>query len=89
MGIHTMNLPLVRDFLLWCTVLNYLVLLLWFAAFALAHDWMLRLHGRWFGLTQAQFDSLHYGGMSVYKIGILLLNLIPFIALTIAAHHAS
>jgi len=84
----TMNHFPLSDFLLWCTLLNYLVLLLWFVAFSLAHDWMFKLHGRWFGLTTAQFDALHYGGMAVYKVGILLLNLVPFIALHIAIHHS-
>jgi len=27
---------------------------------------------------------LHYAGMSIYKIGILLLNVVPYIALDIA-----
>jgi hypothetical protein len=50
---------------------------------------MFKLHGRWFRLTPAQFDALHYGGMAVYKVGILLLNLVPLIALSIVARHAS
>ena len=79
----------LSDFLLWGTILNYLVLLLWFLAFSLAHDWMLKLHGRWFRLTTSQFDALHYGGMAVYKVGILLLNLVPLIALSIVTRHAS
>ena len=79
----------LSDFLLWCTVLNYLVLLLWFVAFSLGHDWMLKLHGRWFRLTAAQFGSVHYGGMAVYKIGILILNLVPYIALNVIGRHAS
>ena len=79
----------VSDFLLWCTILNYLVLLLWFVVFSLAHDWMFKLHGRWFRLTLAQFDALHYGGMAVYKVGILLLNLVPLIALHMVARDAS
>ena len=33
--------------------------------------------------TVEQFDMLHYAGMSVYKIGIILLNLVPYIALHI------
>lgn len=82
------HVPL-SDFLLWCTILNYLVLLLWFLTFSLAHDWMLKLHGRWFRLTTSQFDALHYGGMTVYKVGILLLNLVPLIALNMVARHAS
>jgi len=83
-----MNYTQLCDFLLWCTILNYLILLLWFIVFSLGHDWMIKLHGR-FRLTPAQFDALHYGGMSVYKIGILLLNLVPLIALHIVARHTS
>ena len=79
----------LSDFLLWCTILNYLILLLWFIAFSWAHEWMFKLHGRWFRLTEAQFDALHYGGMAAYKIGILLLNLVPYIVVNIVARHAS
>jgi hypothetical protein len=83
-----MNPALLSSFLLYCTILNYLVLLLWFAVYVLARDWMFRLHGRWFHLTQGQFESLHYGGMAVYKIGILLFNLVPLIALHMVVRHA-
>jgi hypothetical protein len=88
-GGHTMNHHFLSEFLLWCTILNYAVLLLWFAAFSLGHEWMFKLHGRWFRLTAAQFDALHYGAMAVYKVGILLLTLVPYIALSIVARHAS
>ena len=78
-----MSIELTRSFLLWCTVINYGILLVWFLPFTLAHDWMRRLHGRWFRLSDEQFDSLHYLGMSIYKIGILLFNLVPFVVLWI------
>jgi len=45
--------------------------------FVFAHDWMSRLHGRWFRLSPERFDSIHYAGMAVYKIGILLFNVAP------------
>jgi hypothetical protein len=59
-----MNQHLLSEFLLWCTILNYLVLLSWFAVFSLAHEWLLNLLGRWFRLTAAQFDAIHYGVMA-------------------------
>jgi len=34
-------------------------------------------------MSDEQFDALHYLGMSIYKIGILLFNLVPFIVLLI------
>ena len=78
-----MSIDFVGQVLLWCAVINYGVLLLWFACFTLAHDWMQRLHGRWFQLPTAQFDIVHYAAMAVYKVGILLFNLVPYIALRI------
>jgi hypothetical protein len=78
-----MSIEATRTFLLWCTVIDYGVLLVWFLVFVFAHDWILRLHGRWFRLSPDQFDALHYAGMSMLKIGIMLFNLVPFIALPV------
>jgi len=76
-----MSIAIARDVLLWCAVINYGVLLVWFLFFLLAHDWVYRLHGRWFHLSGEQFDALHYAGMALFKIGILLFNLVPYVAL--------
>ena len=78
-----MTIEAVRRVLLWCTVINYGILVVWFLVFLLAHDWMYQFHGRWFHLSVDQFDMLHYAGMSVYKLGIILLDLVPYIALHI------
>jgi len=83
-----MNIETAKAFLLWCLVVNYGMLLWWFLAFRLAHDWMYRLHSRWFKLQEERFDAIHYQGMAVYKVGVLLFNLAPYIALLIVGHHA-
>lgn len=74
----------LRDVLIWSLVFNYVILLVWFGALVFAHDWVYRLHTRWFRLSRETFDALHYGGMAVYKIGILLLNLAPLVAVLVA-----
>ncbi len=76
-----MTIAWTRSFLLWCTVINYGILIVWFLVFTLAHDWMQRLHGRWFRLSANQFDVLHYAGMAIYKIGVILFNLVPLVVL--------
>jgi len=76
-----MSLEMVRKTLLWCTILNYGVLFVWWLCFLLAHDWMHGWHSQWFHLSREQFDAVHYAGMALYKIGILLFNLVPYIAL--------
>ena len=78
-----MSIELTRHFLLWCAVINYGVLLVWFLVFVLARKWIQRIHGRWFRLSREQFDALHYAGMSIFKIGIILFNLVSFIVLSI------
>jgi hypothetical protein len=79
-----MSIELIRNFLGWCTVINYAVLMVWFLAYVFAHEWMRQIHGRWFRMTNEHFDMIHYSGMALYKVGILLLNLVPYVALTIA-----
>ncbi len=78
-----MTVAELKAVLIWSTVVNYGVLFLWFGAFSLAHDWVYRMHSRWFRLSVEQFDVLHYTGVTVYKIGIILLNVAPLVALYI------
>ncbi len=73
-------------FLLFSTLVNYAVLIVWFLSFVNARGWMRGLHGRWFKLPDATFDAIHYGGMAAYKIGILLFNLVPLLALLLLRH---
>jgi len=46
----------------------------WWLFFLFAHDWMHGWHSQWFHLSREQFDALHYAGMALYKLGILLFN---------------
>ncbi len=78
-----MSIETIRNWLFWCSIINYGILLVWFLVFVAAHDFIYRLHGRWFRLSVEQFDALNYVGMTIYKIGVLLLNIVPLIALWI------
>lgn len=76
-----MDLDKLSDFLVWCLAFNYTVLLVWFIAFVFARSWFWRLHVRWFALSDEIFDAVHYGGMAVLKLLILVFNLAPLFAL--------
>jgi hypothetical protein len=82
-GDKEMNVEFARSFLGWCTIINYTILIVWFIAFMAARDSLHRLHQRWFRLSNEQLDAVHYGGMAIYKLGIMLFNLVPYIALRI------
>jgi hypothetical protein len=76
-----MNPDSIKELLLYSLAFNYAILILWFGVFSLGHDWLYRLHSRWFNLSAETFDALHYAAMAVYKIGILMLNIAPLAAL--------
>jgi hypothetical protein len=78
-----MALETVRAALAWCTVINLGLFIWWFLFFIMAHDWMYRLHGRWFKMSVERFDALHYAGMALFKMALLLFNLVPYLALRI------
>jgi hypothetical protein len=80
-----MNASEVKSFLLWCVCIDYGVLFVWFGVFVFAHDWLYRVHTRWFKLSRETFDALHYGAMAAYKIGVLLFTLVPLLALAAAS----
>jgi hypothetical protein len=67
--------------LIYSAVINYAVLIVWFLAFVAARDQLYRLHAKWFRLSPEGFDATHYGGMAVYKLGILLFTVVPATAL--------
>jgi hypothetical protein len=78
-----MDLLVVRAVLAWCSVMDIALVLLWFVGFAVAHDWMYRLHSKCFKLSVEEFDAIHYKGMATFKMGFLLLHLVPYLALRI------
>jgi hypothetical protein len=78
-----MTVEIIRDVLAWCAVINYALLLLWFLVFLLAHDWLYRVHGKWFTVSVENFDAIHYASMAFFKLCIFLFSLAPYLALRI------
>lgn len=76
-----MNIVLVRDALLWCALINLGLLALWSLLFVLGRTWLHRLWSKGFSLPVEQFDALSFAGIVLYKTGIILFNLTPYIAL--------
>ena len=75
---------LVR-FLLWCTVVNFAILLVWVGFFIFGRDFMFRLHSRWFKIEPEHFNAIHYAGMAFYKMLVLVFNVVPLLALWLAS----
>ena len=78
-----MTLEIIRDALGWCTLINFALLLWWFLFFTFAHDWTFRMHSRWYNIALDRFDTLHYAGITIFKLAILFFNLVPYLSLRI------
>ncbi len=78
-----MTIEIVRDVLAWCSLINIVFLIWWFLFITLAYDWTYRFHSKWYKLSVEAFDTIHYAGIGLYKIGIFLFNLVPYFALRI------
>jgi len=78
-----MTIQTLREFLLWCAVINIGILMCWGLMFLLVHDWIYRMHGKFFKLSVETFDAIHYSGIAVYKIAIFMFSIVPYLALLI------
>ncbi len=70
--------------LLWCTVINYILLILWFAILKCKHDWIYNLStGPSVKVSREQFDTYNFLGIILFKSATILFFLVPYIALRI------
>ena len=76
-----MTVEFVRQVLAWCSLFNLVILMGWYFGFLMAHNAIYRIHSKWFSLSKETFDALHYGGMGLFKLIVLVFNLIPYLVL--------
>lgn len=78
---HRECLETIAQLLIRCFLGGVIFLLIWFAAFVFAENWMYLVHTRWFNITHEHFALVHYCGMAATKIVITVGFLIPYICL--------
>jgi len=79
-----MSLEILRTFFMWCSIINYSVLILWFVLFAFAYDGLKGFSEVLFRRRIEHFDAIHVLAMAFFKGGVILFNVVPWIALSIA-----
>ncbi|WP_283148697.1 DUF6868 family protein [Silvimonas soli] len=72
-----------RDLLLWTALVNYLLLLTWFVLALLTRATLGPWCARLFGVTQAQYNQINFGGIVLYKLAIVFFLLSPAIVLSV------
>ncbi len=78
-----MNIETIREFLGWCTVINFGLMAFGLVKLLLIRDWASGVHTKMFGLDEASVRGAYFQYFVNYKIAILVFNLGPYIALRI------
>ncbi|MFC1666552.1 DUF6868 family protein [Candidatus Omnitrophota bacterium] len=78
-----MTIETMRAVLGWCSIINIGILLWWFFAITVLHDFVYKFHSKFLKLSVERFDEIHYAGAMFYKIAVFFFNVIPYFALRI------
>lgn len=79
-----MNFVMLRTFLMWCTIINGGILIVWTLAFLFAPNLVYRTQKRFVDIPQATFNTMMYAFIGAFKIIFLAFNLVPYLALLMA-----
>jgi len=78
-----MDIQTLTTFFMWCTILNVALLVLSSLICVCAGDWAYRMHSKWFSISRETFNVAIYSFIGLYKVLVLVFNLIPYVALLI------
>jgi hypothetical protein len=79
-----MDMLTIKTIFMWCTIINVLLLVILFVICAYARDWVYGMHSRWFPISKEAFNVVIYSFLGLFKIFVLVFNLVPWIACAIA-----
>lgn len=73
----------IKDFFMWCTIINVALLLLSSLLCVVSANWIFGIHSKLFSISRDAFNVLIYSYLAVYKILIIVFCIVPYIALII------
>jgi hypothetical protein len=79
-----MDMFTIKTVFMWCTIINLLLLTLSFLVCAFAGNWIYQMHSKWFPISREAFNVAIYSFLGLFKILVLVFNLVPWIACAIA-----
>ena len=80
-----MTIDTLTTFLGWCSVINIGVLLFSTLMMIVVRDFAIKLHSSLFGVNPEELPITYLQYLGNYKIAIIILNIVPYIALKLMA----
>ncbi len=78
-----MDLQTLRAFFMWCTIINAGLLLFWSFFVMLAPGWVYARQKAFFPISRETFNTVIYCFIGIFKIFLIMFNIVPYIALVI------
>ena len=79
------SIETVREFLGWCSVINVGMLLISTLMLTVMRGWIVNIHANMTGVSKAELPRIYLEFLGNYKMLIIVLNLVPYIALRVMA----
>ncbi len=77
------TLETLRAFFGWCSAINIGLLILSTILMLALRGWASRIHARMFNLGESDISRAYFQFLALYKLAILVFNLVPYFALRI------
>ncbi len=78
-----MDILIVKNFFMWCSIINGALLVIMFLIYVLAANLIYQMHGKLFPISRQAFNIAFYCFLGLYKMFFWAFCLIPFIVLSI------
>ena len=79
------NLESLTIFFGWCSVINIGILATTTLLLAVLRDFVTSVHSKIMGVEKAGLPDAYFTYLGTYKIAIIMLNLVPYVALKLMA----
>ena len=78
-----MEINTITTFLGWCSIINTAILIFSALIIMLVREQIITIHSKLTGVKQDALPVLYFQYLGFYKIAIIVLNIVPYIALKI------
>lgn len=78
-----MDTQTLREFFMWCTIVNGALFVLTAIMCVFARDWVYRIQSKYFPVSRDAFNVVLYSFFGLFKLLFIMFNVVPFVALLI------
>lgn len=78
-----MNIELLKSFFMWCTIINFGILLLWVVMIRFYTELFYQLQSYWFPMSKEKLIASNYIMYGFFKLAVLVFNFVPYVVLLV------